>query len=131
MVKLDNILMYEFKTSGYKIMKTLKEFSTEYKKMRKDYIVERLDVEQPLDELIIYLRKLRNKYDIEYDGLHIEVDTEHYSNDYAITEIHLKGNRDETDKEFQDRIERDYRHYQKQIDEERRQLKYLQEKFKE
>ena len=83
-----------------------------------------------LDEAIVTLKELRNKYDDEYDDLKITIDgeAEYYNGDCEVW-VNLLGKRLETNEEFNKRIDLEYKRYQRQWDNDRRSYEYLKKKF--
>lgn len=116
-------------------MKTFKEFKKDFKKekIRKSLGKEiRYHLTQSLDHAIEFLRGLRNQYDSEYDELKLEIEADDYGyGDGAYVSITLFGTRLETDEEFINRTEREYRRYQDQWDRDRKTYERMKKIFED
>lgn len=114
-------------------MKTLKEFRKDYKKEVKRFILERNlqnKLESQLDEVLVYLRNLRNKYDKNHDNLRLEIEVEEgYYGDGPSVSITLIGNRMETNDEYNERVSKSYDQYQRWEDKDKETYERLKRKY--
>ena len=100
------------------MMKTLSQFKKENKREIKWFTLESglyYKLQKPLDEVLVFLRDFRNKYDSTYDELHLDIE---FVEEWTVR-VTLKGKRIETLDEYNKRINAKYSQLQRHFDKQR------------
>lgn len=101
--------------------------------MKKIVITDTLDdvfIDGSIESAIAELEELKETYSDKYDSLFLEVETYQLPyDDYTYAKVVLYGEREETDSEFEKRIEKDKKYKERQKEADKKELARLKKLY--